>query len=196
MYYDVAAGDHGLPIDPFYACVVPRPIGWISTLSQIGVANLAPYSFYNAFASNPHYVAFGSSGRKHSLTNIEATSEFVVNLATHDLREAVNATSTRQAGDEFEMAGLAKAPCRLVKPPRVAASPIALECRLFQIVPLPDDHGNANDWLVIGRVVGIHIDENFIRDGRLDTAAMKPIARLGYSEYATIDETWRMRRPV
>ena len=195
MYYDVAAGDHGLPIDPFYACVVPRPIGWISTLSQIGVANLAPYSFYNAFASNPHYVAFGSSGRKHSLTNIEATSEFVVNLATHDLREAVNATSTRQAGDEFEMAGLAKAPCRLVKPPRVAASPIALECRLFQIVPLPDDHGNANDWLVIGRVVGIHIDENFIRDGRLDTAAMKPIARLGYSEYATVAETWRMRRP-
>ena len=196
MFYEVAAGDHGLPIDPFYACVVPRPIGWISTVSAEGVANLAPYSFYNAFASNPHYVAFGSSGRKHNLSNIEATKEFVVNLATYDLREAMNATSTRRIGDEFEIAGLAKAPCRLVKPPRVAASPVALECRLFQIVALPDDHGNANDWLVIGRVVGIHIDENFIRDGRLDTAAMKPIARLGYSEYATIDETWRMRRPV
>ena len=196
MFYEVAAGDHGLPIDPFYACVVPRPIGWISTVSAEGVANLAPYSFYNAFASNPHYVAFGSSGRKHNLSNIEATKEFVVNLATYDLREAMNATSTRRVGDEFEIAGLAKAPCRLVKPPRVAASPVALECRLFQIVALPDDHGNANDWLVIGRVVGIHIDENFIRDGRLDTAAMKPIARLGYSEYATIDETWRMRRPV
>ena len=195
MFYEVAAGDHGLPIDPFYACVVPRPIGWISTVSTEGVANLAPYSFYNAFASNPHYVAFGSSGRKHNLSNIEATKEFVVNLATYDLREAMNATSTRRMGDEFEIAGLVKAPCRLVKPPRVAASPVALECRLFQIVALPDDHGNADDWLVIGRVLGIHIDENFIHDGRLDTAAMRPIARLGYSEYATVAETWRMRRP-
>jgi len=195
MFYEVKANDHGLPLDPFYACIVPRPIGWISTLSPSGVANLAPYSFYNAFSSHPHYVAFGSSGKKHSLSNIEATGEFVVNMATFDLREAVNLSSTRRDVDEFVLAGLAKAACNLVKAPRVAASPVAFECKHFQTVALPDDAGAVADWLVIGRVVGIHIDEAFLRDGRLDTAAMKPIARLGYAEYATIDETWKMRRP-
>jgi flavin reductase (DIM6/NTAB) family NADH-FMN oxidoreductase RutF len=195
MFYDMKANAHGLPLDPFYACVVPRPIGWISTLSPEGVANLAPYSFYNAFSSHPHYVAFGSSGKKHSLSNIKATGEFVVNMATFDLREQMNLTSSRREGDEFEMAGLAKATCHLVKAPRVAASPVAFECKHFQTVALPDDAGHADNWLVIGRVMGIHIDEAFIRDGRLDTAAMKPIARLGYAEYATVDETWKMRRP-
>ena len=195
MFYDMKANAHGLPLDPFYACVVPRPIGWISTLSPEGVANLAPYSFYNAFSSHPHYVAFGSSSAKHSLSNIEATGEFVVNMVTFDLREQMNLTSTRRQGDEFALAGIAKAACQLVKAPRVAASPVAFECKHFQTVGLPDDTGIADNWLVIGRVVGIHLDEAFIREGRLDTAAMKPIARLGYAEYATIDETWKMRRP-
>jgi flavin reductase (DIM6/NTAB) family NADH-FMN oxidoreductase RutF len=97
--------------------------------------------------------------------------------------------------DEFELAGLTKAPCRMIRPPRVAESPAALECRLFQVVPLPDDNGHADDFLVIGRVIGIHIDDRFIHEGRVDTAAMQPIARLGYSEYATVSEAWRMRRP-
>ncbi len=195
MFYDTRKPDHGLPIDPFKAVVVPRPIGWISTLSPEGLANLAPYSFFNAFAAPPEYIAFGSGGRKDSLTNIEASGEFVVNLATHELREQMNASSTRQRGDEFELAGLAKAECRLVKPPRVAASPVALECKHFQTVALPDDNGVVDDWLVIGRVIGVHIDDRFIKDGRVDTAALQPIARLGYSEYATVTEAWRMRRP-
>jgi flavin reductase (DIM6/NTAB) family NADH-FMN oxidoreductase RutF len=194
MFYETKAGS-GLALDPFKAIVVPRPIGWISTLSVSGLANLAPYSFFNAFAGPPEYVAFGSGGMKHSLTNIEATGEFVVNLATYPLREAMNASSTHKAGDEFEIAGLTKAASRIVKPPRVAESPAALECRHFQTVPLPDDNGQVDDWLVIGRVVGVYIDDRFLKDGRVDTAAMQPLARLGYSEYAMIKDIWRMRRP-
>lgn len=195
MFYDAVKNDHGFQYDPFKAIVAPRPIGWVSSLSADGRANLAPYSYFNAFSQHPHYVAFGSGPRKDSLTNIEATGEFAFSLATHDLREKMNATSAHVGTDEFELAGLAKAPCRLIRPPRVAESPAALECRLFQVVPLPDDDGHAENFLVIGRVVGIHIDDRFIHDGRVDTAAMRPIARLGYSEYATVTEAWRMRRP-
>ena len=202
MFYDAIRNDHGLPNDPFKSIVAPRPIGWISSLSPDGRANLAPYSFFNAFAERPHYVAYGSGearrgGRKDSLVNVEATGEFVVNLATFDLREAMNATSANvpPGTDEFELAGLAKAASRLVKPPRVAQSPVALECRHYLTVPLPGEDGSVDDHLVIGRVVGIHIDDRFIKDGRVDTAALRPIARLGYSEYAVVTEAFRMRRP-
>ncbi len=195
MFYDAVANTHGLPLDPFYALVAPRPIAWISTLSKAGKANLAPYSFFNAFAHNPSYVAFGSSGLKNTLRNIAETAEFVVNLVTYDLREAMNVSSAATGEDEFALAGLAKASCIKVKPPRVAASPVSLECRHFQTLPLPDDVGQVSDYLVIGRVVGIHIDEQFIVDGRVNTAAMKPIARLGYAEYATVEQVWKMRRP-
>lgn len=195
MFYDAVKNDHGFHYDPFKAIVAPRPIGWVSSLSAEGRANLAPYSYFNAFSQDPHYVAFGSGPRKDSLANIEATGEFAFSLATYDLREKMNATSAHVAADEFELAGLAKAPCRMIRAPRVAESPAALECRLFQVVPLPDDDGHADNFLVIGRVVGIHIDDRFIHDGRVDTAAMRPIARLGYSEYATVTEAWRMRRP-
>lgn len=195
MFYDAVKNDHGLAQDPFKAIVAPRPIAWISTLSREGAANLAPYSFFNAFAQAPHYVAFGSGPPKDSLRNIEATGEFAVNLVSFDLREAMNASSAHVAVDEFELAGLAKAPCRLIRPPRVAASPACLECRLHRIIPLPDDDGAAGDHMVIGRVLGIHIDDRYIADGRVDTVAMRPIARLGYSEYATVSEAWRMRRP-
>ena len=195
MFYEVAKNDHGLPLDPFYALVGPRPIGWISTLSKDGIANLAPYSFYNAFAHNPHYVAFGSGGFKNTIQNIADTSEFAVNLATFDLREAMNITSSNSEGDEFVLAGLEKAACHLISPPRVAGSPVCLECRHFQTVDLPNDEGVVADWLVIGKVVGIHIDERFIQDGRVNTSAMKPIARLGYAEYTTVESIWKMRRP-
>jgi len=197
MFYDAVKNDHGFQYDPFKALVAPRPIGWISTLSAEGVANLAPYSYFNAFSQAPHYVAFGSGPRKDSLRNIEATGEFAVNIVSHDLRERMNATSAHAAPDvdEFELAGLAKAACSTIRVPRVAASPATLECRLHLVVPLPDDAGHADDFLVIARVLGIHIDHRFIRDGRVDTAAMQPVARLGYSEYATVTEAWRMRRP-
>lgn len=197
MFYDAVKNDHGFQYDPFKAIVAPRPIGWISTVSRGGQANLAPYSYFNAFSQAPHYVAFGSGPRKDSLRNIEATGEFAVNLVSHELREQMNATAAHAAPDvdEFELAGLAKASCRMIRVPRVAASPATLECRLHLVVPLPDDAGHADDFLVIGRVLGIHIDDRFIQDGRVDTAAMRPVARLGYSEYATVTEAWRMRRP-
>ena len=195
MFYDVAKNNHGLPLDPFYALVGPRPIGWISTLSKDGTANLAPYSFYNAFAHNPHYVAFGSGGLKNTIQNISETGQFAVNLATFDLREAMNMTSSNTDRDEFVLAGLEKASCKLIAPPRVAASPVCLECLHFQSIELPNDQGVVADWLVIGKVIGIHIEDRFIENGRVNTAAMKPIARLGYAEYATVETTWRMRRP-
>ncbi len=197
MFYDAIRNDHGFEYDPFKALVAPRPIGWISSLSAEGIANLAPYSYFNAMAENPHYVVFGSGPRKDSMRNIEATGEFAVNLATFDLREAMNASSAAVAAhvDEFELARLTKAPCRLIKAPRVAESPVCLECRLYKIIDLPDDDGHVANHMAIGRVVGIHIADRFIENGRVNTAAMRPIARLGYSEYATVTEAWRMRRP-
>ena len=196
MFYDAIENRHGLPNDPFKAIVAPRPIGWVSSVSKAGIANLAPYSFFNAIAEGPHYVVFGSGGLKDSLTNIEATGEFAINIATYDLRERMNLSSARVSADvdEFALAGLTPAPCRLIKTPRVEESPAALECRLYRVVPLPDDRGEVQDWAIIGRVMGIHIDDRFVRDGRVNTAAMKLIARLGYSEYATVETAWRMRR--
>ena len=197
MFYDAVKNNHGLPSDPFKAIVAPRPIGWISSLSPAGMANLAPYSFFNAMSEYPHYVVFGAGGGKDSESNITATGEFAVNLATFDLREQMNISSATVGSgvDEFELAGLAKASCRLISVPRVAASPVCLECRLHQIVPLPGEAGGNSYAMIIGRVVGIHIDDRFIHEGRVDTAAMQPIARLGYSEYATVTEAWRLRRP-
>jgi flavin reductase (DIM6/NTAB) family NADH-FMN oxidoreductase RutF len=197
MHYDAIDNTHGLPNDPFKAIVAPRPIGWISSMARSGVPNLAPYSFFNAIAEKPHYIVIGSSGMKDSLANIEATAEFVINIATYDLREQMNISSARVAPDvdEFKLSGLTPAPSRFVKAPRVRESPAALECRLFQIVPLPDDNGDARNWAIIGRVIGIYIDDRFVEEGRVNTAAMRPIARLGYSEYSTVETAWRMRRP-
>lgn len=195
MFYDAVKNDHGLALDPFKALVAPRPIGWISTVSAAGIANLAPYSFFNAFAQDPHYVAFGSGPPKDTLRNIEATGEFAVNLATWDLREQMNLSSAHVATDEFELAKLERAPCRFIKAPRVADSAACLECRLFQIIPLPDDTGTAENHMVIGRVLGVHIADRFVKEGRVDTVAMRPIARLGYSDYITVSEAWRLRRP-
>jgi flavin reductase (DIM6/NTAB) family NADH-FMN oxidoreductase RutF len=197
MFYDAIRNDHGFEVDPIKAIVAPRPIGWISTLSETGVANLAPYSFFNLISESPHYVVIGSSGRKDSLTNIEATREFALNLATYPLREALNKSSAVVGPqiDEFVLSGLTKTPCQFIKAPRVAETPTCLECRLYQILELPDEEGKVDDWLIIGRVIGVHIDDQFIENGRVNSAAMQPIARLGYSEYATVNETWRMRRP-
>jgi flavin reductase (DIM6/NTAB) family NADH-FMN oxidoreductase RutF len=197
MFYDAIKNDHGFENDPFKALIAPRPIAWISTLSAEGIANLAPYSFFNAFAQEPHYIGFGSGGYKDTLTNIEARKEFAVSLVNHDTREAMNATAATVGAhvDEFELARLTKLPCEFIGVPRVGESPVTLECKHFKTVALPDDEGRENDFLVIGRVIGIHIADQFIDNGRVDTAAMKLIARLGYSEYATVDTAWRMRRP-
>lgn len=198
MFYDARKNDHGLPHDPFKAIVSPRPIGWITSMSAKGEVNLAPYSFFNGVNSRPAMVMFGSEGRKDSVSFIAETGEFVCNLATFDLREAMNATSAPLARgvNEMERAGLEPAPSRLVRPPRVKASPCALECKLLQIVRVDDLDGKSVDChVVIGQVVGVHIDERFIKDGLLDTAAMKPIARCGYHNYAVVESQFTMIRP-
>ncbi len=200
MFYEIAKRDHGLPHDPFKALVAPRPIGWITAVSAKGEINLSPYSFFNAVSDVPPMVAFSSHGRKDALTFIEETGEFVCNLATFDLRDAVNETSAALARGESEMAhaGLTPAPSRLVKPPRVAEAPAALECRHLQTVPLrPLSGAEPRYFLVIGEVVGVYIDDTFIVDGLVDTAAMRPIMRAGYREYfvATPETKFAMTRP-
>lgn len=198
MFYDAVTNAHGLRHDPFKALVAPRPIGWISTLSADGAANLAPYSFFNAVCEKPHIVMFSSVGRKDTVTNIEATGEFVCNLATYDLRAQMNATSAPVGPgvDEFALAGLTPVPSHLVRPPRVGESPVALECRLLEIVALKDLGGQpAGYYMTLGQVVGIHIDDAVIRDGMVDVAGLKTIARLGYHDYCVVDSLFRMTRP-
>lgn len=199
MFYDAVENRHGLKHDPFKALVVPRPIGWISTLDGDGRVNLAPYSFFNVFATNPHIVGFGSTGWKHSATNADAGREFVCNLATWDLRAQVNQSSAPYpAGvDELATVGLTALPSRMVKPPRVAESPVALECRHLQTIPLIGlDGADTNQWLVLGQVVGIHIDERLVVDGMVDITRARPIARLGYMDYSVVDEVFQMQRPT
>jgi flavin reductase (DIM6/NTAB) family NADH-FMN oxidoreductase RutF len=197
VFYDAVENVHGLKHDPFKALIAPRPIGWISTIGKDGVVNLAPYSFFNAISDNPHYVMFSSLNRKDSQRNAEETGEFVCSLATWDLRDQMNKTSAAVGPevDEMALAGLTPAPSQLVKPPRVAESPVAFECKYYQSVELPPDTGRGIYTMVIGRVVGIYIDDKAIREGMVDTAQLKPIARLGYMDYAVVDNTFTLQRP-
>ena len=199
MHYD--SETRSLPHNPLKAIVAPRPIGWISAMDKKGRLNLAPYSFFNAVAGEPDMVMFSSVGRKDAITFAEEGGEFVCSLATHDLREAVNATSAPlpRGQSEFDFAGLAMAPSRHVRPPRVAASPAALECKWLQTVPLvPLGGGEPKNFMAIGQVVAIYIDDRFVKDGRVDTGAMRPILRGGYFDYFTAEPETRfeMRRPA
>lgn len=201
MFYEPEKRDRNvLPHDPFKAIVAPRPIGWITSMSAKGEVNLAPYSFFNGVNSRPNLVMFASEGHKDSVAFIEETGEFVCNLATFDLREQMNETSAPMARGLNEMvrAGLSPAPSKIVKPPRVAASPCALECKMTQIVAMQSFDGSPVDChVVFGQVVGVHIDDRFIKDGILDTAAMRPIARCGYAgDYAVVDSLFSMIRPA
>jgi flavin reductase (DIM6/NTAB) family NADH-FMN oxidoreductase RutF len=198
MFYETSKNDHGLPRDPFKAIVSPRPIGWISSMSASGQVNLAPYSFFNGVSAEPPIVMFSSEGFKDSISFILETKEFVCNVPSYDLREAVVKTSAELARgvNEMEVAELEAAPSRLIKPPRVAAAPVAMECKLLKVVTLDDLDGKPVDrHVVFGQVVGIHIDERFLKNGRLDTAAMKPIARCGYADYAVVDAVFSIARP-
>lgn len=200
MFYRPGTKDHGLPHNPFKAMVSPRPIAWISTLNHDGSANLAPYSFFNAFADNPPILAYGTSGQKigmdedkDSLTNIRRTGEFVVNIVSATLTKEMNISSQHfSAGeDEFMRAGLEKADCETVAAPRVAVAPASFECKLFKEIDLPGD----GDVMVIGEVTGIHFDPDCIRDGRFDVTSFEPLARLGYRDYAKVSEVFELSRP-
>jgi flavin reductase (DIM6/NTAB) family NADH-FMN oxidoreductase RutF len=205
MFYDARKRDHGFKADPLKSLIVPRPIGWISTVDPEGRVNLAPYSFYNAVCEFPPIVYFaitgtyGDSPTKHSRMNAEATGEFVVNMVSETLKERMNVTTAMFAYgiDEMKEAGLTPAPCRYVKAPRVAESPVALECTWWKTIELPIEPGREKSAgsMVLGQVVGVHIDDSVIRDGRVDVAAFRPVARLGYSEYTTANNVWPMRRP-
>lgn len=216
MYYDSEAraknpGAGGLPFNPFKALVAPRPIGWISTLSEDGVLNLAPYSYFQAVADNPDIVLFSAtpelkpSGgkvgfgetRKHSEANAVATGEFVCNIVSEELAQAMNATSAHLAADisEADHAGIEMAPSTRVKPPRVASAPAALECVTVDTHTIRHRGGEHIYQLVFGEVVGVHINDAFIRDGRVDTAAMRILTRMGYDEYAVLERSFAMSRP-
>lgn len=201
MFFDAVKNDHGLPHNPVKALIGPRPIGWISALSAQGELNLSPYSFFNAMGEGPFIVAFSSNGYKDAVAFIDETREFVCNLATFDLREEMNTTSAPlpRGASEFAAAGLATAPSRLVKPPRVALAAAALECRHLRTIRLETVEGVAMDqWLVLGQVMGVHIDDRYVVDGLVDTAAMRPIMRGGYHDYfvATPETKFVMKRPT
>ncbi len=201
MFYDSVVNKHGLRHDPFKALIVPRPIGWISTVSKDGVCNLGPYSFFNAVSSNPNYVMFSSGSMKDSVRNIEETGEFVCSLATWDLRYEMNVSSADvpHGVDEFPMSNLTTAPSEMVRPPRVKESPVAFECRHWKTIVLPADENarSLEHFVVFGRVVGIYIDDAFIKDGIVDTGAMRPISRLGYMDYAVVspESVFTIHRP-
>ena len=202
MFYRPVDG-HGLPRDPFNQIVAPRPIGWISSLDANGEVNLAPFSFFNAVAYVPPQVMFAATGPhelggpKDSLRNVRETGEFVANLTSWELREAVNLTSTPapHGVDEFEAAGLTKAPPKVVKPPRVAESPTNLECTLVEIVELRTPDANDPNTVVFGEVVGVHIADEVLVDGLIDARKLDAIARLGYDQYTRVVEVFSMARP-
>lgn len=200
MFYEPKSRDRTvLPHDPFKAIVAPRPIGWITSMSANGEINLAPYSFFNGLNSRPNLVMFSSEGFKDSVAFASETREFVCNLATYDLRDAVNATSSPlpRGVNEMEHAGLTAAPSRIIRPPRVAESPCALECKVTDIVSMKTHTGEPVDChVVFGEVVGVHIDDRYLVDGQLDTAAMRPIARCGYHDFAVVDEMFSLLRPT
>lgn len=188
-----------LPISPINAIVAPRPIGWISTIGSDGKANLAPYSFFNVFCSAPPIVGFSSIDLKDTVTFAGQTKEFIFNLATGPLSDKVNLTSATfgMGVSEFVEAGLTPAPAHLVAAPRVRESPASLECVVIDIRNIFDMSGNAtNAHLVLGQVVGIHLDDNFVRDGRFDTAAAQPLARCGYRDFAVISKLFQIAPPT
>ena len=186
------------------AIVVPRPIGWISTLSEADIPNLAPYSFFNAVAYSPPQVMFSatsnhrSGGLKDAVLDAQTTGEFVVNLATWELREQMNASAVPAPReiDEFEYAGLTKADGRLVKCPRVAESPMHLECRYTRSVEMLSNNADDPNTVVFGEVVGVHIDERVLVDGRIDFLKLRPVGRLGYLDFVEVDSVFTMERPT
>ncbi len=203
MYYEPGITPHGLPHDPFKSCVIPRPIGWISTVDAQGRHNLAPYSQFQNVTFDPPIVMFSANQttageRKDSVRNAETTGQFVWNMATYELREAVNISAEELpfGVDEFERAGLEKLPSRRVKPMRVKGSPIQFECEYLNTVRFPGKPPMGTVDVIFGRVVAIHIDDAFITpDGLVDVLKIQPLARMGYFDYTFVDKKFQMVIP-
>ena len=202
MFYK-SSEHHGLPHNPFKSCVVPRPIAWVSTVHPNGTPNLAPFSFFNALADDPPMVmiAFNGyhahGGEKDTLFNIKASGEFLVNMVPLALKDAMNATTADVAHEvnEIELAGLATAPSKLVKPPRVALAPIHLECALYKEIELPCTRDDSINRTIIGKVLGVHIHEDVLVDGLVDLTKVNPLSRLGYRQYTSVQDVFEMLSP-
>lgn len=195
----------GLKHNPVTALVVPRPIAWISTVSAKGVANLSPFSFSGMVSQSPPMLMFCANashiegGDKDTLKNVRETGQFVFNIATWGLREQMNASSATapREQDEFDLAGVQKARCRIVRAPRVALAPVSLECTVVTIVDLPPDERTGHrNTATIGKIVGVHIADDLIHDGIVDIMSAQPLARLGYLDYATCGDVFVMERPI
>ena len=198
MFYEPGQRPPVLKRDPFKAIVSPRPIGWIGTKSREGVLNLAPYSFFAAIADRPPLVMFSSSGRKDSQRNAEETGVFTTNLAGHALLNAMNLTSASAPAeiDEFELAGLAPVMGQLVDAPFVAEAYASLECRVVEVKPLKGIDGvESENTMIIGQVVGVHIRDEAIKDGRFDMGLVRPLGRLGYMDYCDAGDVFELFRP-
>ncbi|ALK33448.1 flavin reductase family protein [Burkholderia plantarii] len=203
MFIDPAATP-GFKRTLFNAIVAPRPIGWISTVNGRGQVNLAPFSHFNLVSTAPPVVMFSCNtpadrAEKDTIANVRETGEFVTNLVSWDLREPMNHSSidAPYGIDEFELAGLAKAPSVMVRPPRVAASPACMECRLLRIVGIePTGPGETASQVVFGRVVGVHLDPRFVgEDGRFDTVRAEPLTRLDGNRYGVVERLAELGRP-
>jgi len=198
MHFDPRTESHNLPHSPYTALVVPRPIGWISTIGPGGIVNLAPYSFFNLVSAYPPFVMFASAPRKDSQRNAEESGEFVVSVATLELKDVMNASSAEYGPQtsEPDALGIAMTASRQVKPPRVARSPVALECKYYRTIELVGSDGKRNpSSVVIGEVVDIYIDDDVIVDGMVDVTRFRPVARLGYYDYCAVEQIFTMPRP-
>lgn len=198
MFYTPENRDPSLPHDPIKAIVAPRPIGWISTLSTDGVANLAPYSFFNAVGGMPPMLMFASEGFKDSARNAADTGEFVFNYASRSLSEQMNnSSSNAPAGvSEFDHYGIEKAESKIIAAPRVAEANAAMECKVTSVIETNDVEGNLTGAvIIIGQVVGVHIKDEVIRDGRFDVSLAEPVSRLGYMDFGLTSDFHEMLRP-
>jgi flavin reductase (DIM6/NTAB) family NADH-FMN oxidoreductase RutF len=199
MFYPTGAHrSHGLAFDPFKALVAPRPIGWISALDRAGRVNLSPYSFFNAISGHPPMVMFSSDGRKDAISFVEETGEFVCNIVGEEMFLPMSQTSAPlpRGESEFAFAGLEMEASRLVKAPRVKGIPAALECRLVQVLQVPDMDGRpTTSFMALGQVVGFYIDERYITNGIVDITGFRPVARCGYQDYSVVERIVTLARP-
>jgi flavin reductase (DIM6/NTAB) family NADH-FMN oxidoreductase RutF len=198
MFYEPDRNDHGLRFNPFKSICVPRPIAWVSSLSVAGIPNLAPFSQFTNLSFDPPLILISARANTDTARNVNQTSEFVVNMATFAMKDAINATSAVVGPeiDEAVLAGLEMLPSRFVKPHRVAASPVQMECRLYSSIVVPGRLPDSAHNVIIGRVVGIHIrDEVLTPDGKIDITKVRPLARMGYLDYTSVESIFTMPPP-
>ena len=204
MFYEINKNNHGLKYNPFKSCIIPRPIAWITTVSEDGVDNCAPYSFFNGVASEPPMVMFANNGPapskrgpKDTFSNIRNNKEFVVNISTYDSKEKMNQTCAPLESEksEIDFASLETKTSKLIKPKSLKISPINMECILYKVIDLPVINDSDYNGIILGEVIGISIEDDYIKDGKVDIKKLKPIARLGYMDYSVVDNIFEMNRP-